>query len=443
MANVIDIVIPDLGDFSEVEVIEILVKAGDNVAREDGLVTLETDKATMDIPASNDGVVEEISVALGDTVSTGDIIGRLTVEDGDTVVVAPAIDAAPAEAESKPVDTPAPAPTHTPAEADLTAQTARRSQVPGSLPAIDEAGFSKAHASPSVRKLARELGVDLVQVKGSGTKNRVLHDDIKAFVKAILDGGVAAPAGAALPQVPSVDFAKFGEIETKPLTRIQKISGPRLQASWINLPHVTQHDLADITDLEAKRQQLKAPAKEKGISLTPLAFILKACIGALKEFPKANASISQDGESLVFKKYFHLGFAADTENGLMVPVIRDADQMDVYELAGELGALSAAARDGKLKAQQLQGASFTISSLGGIGGTAFTPIINAPEVAILGVSRSTMQPVWNGSKFEPRLMLPMSLSYDHRVIDGAYSVRFTTHLSQALSNVDALLQVTP
>jgi pyruvate dehydrogenase E2 component (dihydrolipoamide acetyltransferase) len=315
--------------------------------------------------------------------------------------------------------------------------------LPKSLPAIDEAGFSKAHASPSVRKLARELGVDLVQVKGTGLKDRILHDDVKAFVKAILTGAAAAPAGAALPQVPAIDFAKFGEIETKPLTRIQKISGPRLQASWINLPHVTQHDLADITDLEAKRQELKGPAKEKGISLTPLAFIMKACIATLKEFPKANASLSNDGESLVFKKYFHLGFAADTENGLMVPVIRDADQMDVYELAQALSELSAAAREGKLKAQQMQGASFTISSLGGIGGTAFTPIINAPEVAILGVSRSTMQPVWNGSKFAPRLMLPFSLSYDHRVIDGAYAVRFTTHLSQALSNVEALLEATP
>jgi len=227
------------------------------------------------------------------------------------------------------------------------------------------------------------------------------------------------------------------------LTRIQKISGPRLQASWINLPHVTQHDLADITDLEAKRQELKGPAKAKGISLTPLAFIIKACIATLKEFPKANASLSNDGESLVFKKYFHLGFAADTENGLMVPVIRDADRMDVYELAQALSELSAAAREGKLKAQQMQGASFTISSLGGIGGTAFTPIINAPEVAILGVSRSTMQPVWNGAKFSPRLMLPLSLSYDHRVIDGAYAVRFTTHLSQVLSDVDALLEAAP
>ncbi len=440
MANVVDIVIPDLGDFSEVEVIEILVKAGDNVAPEDGLITLETDKATMDIPAPNGGVVEEISVAIGDTVSTGDVIGRLAVEVVDSPVVVPSIPVAHEETESGPAATPAPA--QTPAAPDATLQTPPSPQLPDSLAAIDEAGFSKAHASPSVRKVAREFGVDLVRVKGTGIKSRVLLDDVKAFVKAILTGAATAPAGAALPQVVSVDFAKFGEIEIKPLTRIQKIAGPRLQASWINLPHVTQHDSADITGLEAKRQKLKGPAKKKGISLTPLAFIMKACIGSLKEFPKANASLSADGESLVFKKYYHLGFAADTANGLMVPVIRDADQMNVYELAGALGELSAAARDGKLKAQQLQGASFTISSLGGIGGTAFTPIVNAPEVAILGVSRSTMQPVWNGSKFVPRLMLPISLSYDHRVIDGAYAVRFTTHLKQTLSHVDALLEVT-
>jgi pyruvate dehydrogenase E2 component (dihydrolipoamide acetyltransferase) len=310
---------------------------------------------------------------------------------------------------------------------------------PRELPPIDEAGFSKAHASPSVRKLARELGVDLARVEGKGTKNRILHEDVKAFVKAILTGGGVA-AAPSLPQVPKVDFAKFGEIETQALTRIQKISGPRLQASWINLPHVTQHDLADITELEKQRQALKGPAKAKGIGLTPVAFIMKACVAALQEFPKVNASLSEDGESLVYKKYCHLGFAADTENGLMVPVIRDADKMDVYELASELGVLSAAARDGKLKGEQLQGASFTISSLGGIGGTAFTPIINAPEVAILGVSRSSMQPVWNGSEFEPRLMLPVSFSYDHRVIDGAYAVRFTTFLCQKLTDVDGLLE---
>jgi pyruvate dehydrogenase E2 component (dihydrolipoamide acetyltransferase) len=432
MADVIDIVIPDLGEFSDVDVIEILVKPGDKVAREDGLVTLETDKAAMDVPAPNDGVVEEISVAVGDQVSTGHVIGRLAIEVSDTAVETTASEAEPEESGEEPA-------VATPAAAPKVAAPAKP-QPPQALPAIDEAGFSKAHASPSVRKLARELGVDLPQVRGTGRKNRILHDDVKAFVKAILSGERAAPAAPALPQVPVVDFAKFGEIETEPLTRIQKISGPRLQASWINLPHVTQHDLADITDLEAKRQELKGPAKEKGISLTPLAFIMKACIATLKEFPKANASLAEDGESLILKKYFHLGFAADTENGLMVPVIHDADRMDVYKLAEALSELSGAARAGKLKVQQLQGASFTISSLGGIGGTAFTPIVNAPEVAILGVSRSSMQPVWNGSEFEPRLMLPFSLSYDHRVIDGAYAVRFTTHLSQVLSNVDALLE---
>ena len=544
MADSIDIKVPDLGDFADVEVIEVLVKAGDRIAREDSLITLETDKASMDVPATDHGVIEELTVAVGDKVSSGDVIGRLAVEVGDTVVVTPAIEAnlmqgdttviassatdatapggkmtlsvpdlgdfsdidvievhiAPGddvavddplvtlETDKAAMDVPAvvagkidavllkvgdtvaagspiavidaiagvaaavgetaekaapppakPAPAPKPAEAPV--PPAAPPPAAATLPAIDEAGFSKAHASPSVRKLARELGVNLAQVKGSGLKNRVLHDDIKAFVKAILEG--EAQVGGALPKVPGVDFAKFGDIESKPLTRIQKIAGPRLQASWLNIPHVTQHDLADITDLEAKRQALKGPARERGISLTPLAFILKACVAALREFPKVNSSLSEDGKSLIQKNYYHLGFAADTEHGLMVPVIHDADKMDVYELAKQLGTLSALAREGKLKATQLQGASFTVSSLGGIGGTAFTPIINAPEVAILGVSRSTMQPVWNGAKFRPRLMLPFSLSYDHRVIDGAYAVRFTTFLSKALSDVDVLLEATP
>jgi len=544
VADSIDIKVPDLGDFADVEVIEVLVKAGDRIAREDSLITLETDKASMDVPATDHGVIEELTVAVGDKVSSGDVIGRLAVEVGDTVVVTPAIEAnlmqgdttviassatdatapggkktlsvpdlgdftdvdvievhiAPGddvavddplvtlETDKAAMDVPAvvagkidavllkvgdtvaagspiavidaiagvaaavgetaekaapppakPAPAPKPAEAPV--PPAAPPPAAATLPAIDEAGFSKAHASPSVRKLARELGVNLAQVKGSGLKNRVLHDDIKAFVKAILEG--EAQVGGALPKVPGVDFAKFGDIESKPLTRIQKIAGPRLQASWLNIPHVTQHDLADITDLEAKRQALKGPARERGISLTPLAFILKACVAALREFPKVNSSLSEDGKSLIQKNYYHLGFAADTEHGLMVPVIHDADKMDVYELAKQLGTLSALAREGKLKATQLQGASFTVSSLGGIGGTAFTPIINAPEVAILGVSRSTMQPVWNGAKFRPRLMLPFSLSYDHRVIDGAYAVRFTTFLSKALSDVDVLLEATP
>jgi pyruvate dehydrogenase E2 component (dihydrolipoamide acetyltransferase) len=542
VANSTDIVIPDLGDFENVEVIEILVSAGDTVEREDGLVTVETDKASMDIPSPGGGVIEALTVAVGDTVSTGDVIGQLNVVVGDTVVIAPAIKVplatdtaeAPAEVTTtektvlKPggkqtlavpdlgdfdgvevievhiapgdkveiedslvtletdkaaMDVPAVvagtiesvlvkvgdvvsegdslavidaadiiAPDEVAAPKDEPVATAPQPAAaappaaqskPQTLSRIDESNFSKAHASPSVRKLARELGVNLIQVTGTGTKLRILHDDVKAFVKAILSGQASAPSGGGLPKTPSIDFSKFGEIDLQPLTRIQKISGPRLQASWINLPHVTQHDLSDITDLEAKRQELKGPAKERGISLTPLAFVMKACVAALQEFPKVNSSLSDDSESLIYKKYCHLGFAADTPNGLVVPVIRDADTKDIYEIALELAELSGLAREGKLKAPQLQGASFTVSSLGGIGGTAFTPIINSPEVAILGVSRSTMQPVWNGSEFEPRLMLPLSLSYDHRVIDGAMAVRFTTFLGAALADVDSLLKAIP
>jgi pyruvate dehydrogenase E2 component (dihydrolipoamide acetyltransferase) len=419
------IAVPDIGDFSDVDVIEVHVSPGDKVATDDSLITLETDKATMDVPATAPGTIKSVLVSVGDKVSKGTEIAVIDAEAVEDKTSTPQEKPAPASAAPPP-----PAPPPAPA-------------APRELPPIDEAGFSRAHASPSVRKLARELGVDLTRVKGTGAKSRILHEDVKAFVKAILSGSALPAGGPALPEVPKVDFAKFGEIDVQPLTRIQKISGPRLQASWINLPHVTQHDLADITELEARRQELKGPAKEKGISLTPLAFILKACIAALKEFPKVNASLGEDGESLVYKKYIHLGFAADTEGGLMVPVIRDADAMDVYELASALGALSKGAREGKLKADELQGASFTVSSLGGIGGTAFTPIVNAPEVAILGVSRSSMQPVWNGKEFEPRLMLPLSFSYDHRVIDGAYAVRFTTFLSEQLSDVNSLLEAAP
>ena len=425
------LVVPDLGDFAEVEVIEVHISNGDEISTEDPLVTIETDKAAMDVPAIVGGRIETVLVKVGDKVSAGSSLAIIEAAAQEELPV-PAANGTVSEVPELP---------------DKVKQTAAKvkQQAPVAaqeLPSINEAGFSRAHASPSVRKLARELGVDLAQVKGGGAKNRILHDDLKAFVKAILTGQSAAPGGG-LPKTPSIDFAKFGEIDVQPLTRIQKISGPRLQASWVNLPHVTQHDLADITDLETRRQELKGPAKERGISLTPLAFVIKAVVNALQEFPKVNSSLSDDGKSLVFKKYIHMGFAADTEQGLMVPVIRDADKKDVYQLAAELGELSALARDGKLKAEQLQGATFTISSLGGIGGTAFTPIINAPEVAILGVSRSSMQPVWNGSEFDPRLMLPLSLSYDHRVIDGAAAVRFTTFLGQALADVDALLQATP
>jgi len=541
VSQTIDVIVPDLGDFENVEVIEILVVAGETVEREAGLITLETDKAAMDVPSPENGVIEAISVAIGDTVSTGDVIGKLSVAVSDTVVIAPALlheatgdttvlgtPPRPAgetqkaggvqtlvvpdlgdfdnvevievhiskgddvsvedplvtlETDKAAMDVPAivggriesllvkvgdkvsegsslaiiaarvdatqtvaavvaekAAPTPAPTPVVTAAQPSAPAATGSSLPPINEAGFSNAHAGPSVRKLARELGVNLAQVKGSGNKDRILHDDVKPFVKAILTGQGGAPAAAALPKTPTVDFAKFGDIELQPLTRIQKISGPRLQASWINIPHVTQHDLADITELEAKRQELKGAARERGISLTPLAFVLKACVAALQEFPKVNASLSDDGKNLVSKQYCHLGFAADTEQGLMVPVIRDADQKNVYELAQQLAELSLAAREGKLKANQLQGATFTVSSLGGIGGTAFTPIVNSPEVAILGVSRSSMQPVWNGSEFVARLMLPLSLSYDHRVIDGAAAVRFTTLLGQVLGDVKALLE---
>ncbi len=427
------LVVPDLGEFADVEVIEVHISAGDDLAVDDPLITLETDKAAMDVPATLAGTVREILVAAGDKVSAGTSIAMIdvtehgangaSVADNEQTAIrrAPGPAARPKQGRAQENGTPA----------------------PSRLPPINETGFAAAHASPSVRKLARELGVDLARVKGSGQKNRVLHEDVKAFVKGILGGEQQLAGGAALPKVPSIDFAKFGEVEVQALTRIQKISGPRLQASWINLPHVTQHDEADITELEKKRQALKGPAKEKGIPLTPLAFVLKACVAALREFPRVNASLSDDGESLVYKKYIHLGFAADTEQGLVVPVIRNADKKDVYELAADLRDLSASARDGKLKAADMQGASFTVSSLGGIGGTAFTPIVNAPEVAILGVSRATMKPVWDGKAFKPRLMLPLSFSYDHRVIDGAMAVRFTTYLAEALRDVDTLLQAIP
>jgi len=421
------LVVPDLGDFDSVEVIEVHISAGDEVELEGPLVTLETDKAAMDVPAVFAGTIESVLVKVGDEVS-----------EGSTLAIIEAIAAPESPQAAQTAETAVNKPSE-PAESKPAPQVVAAAEVK-TLPSIDEAGFSKAHASPSVRKLARELGVNLVQVSGKGTKNRILHEDVKAFVKAILTGQAAAPAGAGLPKVPSIDFSMFGEIDVQPLTRIQKISGPRLQASWINLPHVTQHDLSDITDLEAKRQELKGPAKKLGISLTPLAFIMKACVAALEEFPKVNSSLSDDGKSLIYKKYCHIGFAADTPGGLVVPVIRDVDQKDVYEIASELGELSALARDGKLKTPQLQGAGFTISSLGGIGGTAFTPIVNAPEVAILGVSRSSMQAVWNGSEFVPRLMLPLSFSYDHRVIDGAQAARFTTFLGTVLADVNSLLK---
>lgn len=462
--------VPDIGDYADVPVIELLVAPGDTVAKDQGLVTLESDKATLEVPAPFAGVVRELKVKLGDTVSEGALVA----------MIEPAGDAAEpaepprAEPEAAKATTPAAEtgakvePVAVPAQADgIAAQDiarhttgdptqAKRPQVPASAAPMG-AGLPPVrfeaeavmpgkvpYASPAVRLFARELGVDLAQVAGTQRGGRIGKADVQAFVKGVLAGGAAAtPAsggggGLDLIPWPKVDFAKFGEIESKPLSRIQKISGANLARNWAMIPHVTQHDDADITGLEALRVALndenaKAIAAGKAGKVTMLAFLIKACVATLQKFPAFNASL--DGDNLVLKKYFHIGFAADTPNGLVVPVLRDADRKGVMEIAREMGELAALAREGKLKPDQMQGGCFTISSLGGIGGTAFTPIINAPEVAILGVSKSDTKPVWNGETFEPRLMLRLSLSYDHRVIDGAAAARFTSHLGALLADM--------
>ena len=436
LVDSIDIKIPDLGDFDSIEVIEILVKEGDNVENEASLITLETDKATMDIPSPRDGRVTTLNIKIGDKVKQGDLIGRMAVsnipeKEIDNSHVEPSTEDKSIKIDEKELP-PNQIDTHFAASVSTSIVSA------GKIPNINEKSFSSAHASPSVRKFARELGVNLIEVNGSGPKSRILHDDVKAFVKAILSGAPSSKSN--LPELPTVDFGKYGDIEEKPLSRIQTISGPRIQASWINLPHVTQHDEADITAMDAERLRQRNLAKNKNIKLSPLAFIIRACALTLKSFPKVNASLSVDGKTLIYKKYCNIGFATDTENGLVVPVIKDADKKSVIEVAKELSDLSGRAREGKLSASDMQGGTFTISSLGGIGGTAFTPIINAPEVAILGVSRAAMRPIWDGKKFLPRLMLPVSFSYDHRVIDGADAARFTTHFGQEIVNVDTLIK---
>ena len=441
MSETVEVKVPDIGNFKDVDVIEVMVKAGDRIEKEQGLITLETDKATMDVPAPEAGIVKAMTVKQGDKVSEGSLI--LTLELAGAGAGATG-QSQSGSRESKPPPAPktAPAPTAGSAGTDTGGkrQTAPSELTPVRTPAVpvNESGFGKAHAGPSVRKLARELGVDLSRVTGNGPKGRITHEDVKVFVKAVMQGG-ASVAGGGLPKVPAVDFAKFGEIEVKPLPRIKKISGPRLQAAWVNVPHVTQHDEADITELDNVRKALKSDAEKIGTKLTMLAFLVKACVATLKQFPEANSSLDSSGENLVYKKYYHIGFAADTPNGLMVPVIRDADKKNVFEIAKELGELAQKARDGKLKVDEMQGGTFSISSLGGIGGTLFTPIVNAPEVAILGVSRAQTKPVWDGKEFQPRLMLPLSLSYDHRVIDGAMAARFTTFLCQVLSEARNLV----
>ena len=429
MAQLIEVRVPDIGDFKDVEIIDVAVREGDSVALDGTLLTLETEKATMDVPSTVAGIVREIKVRKGGRVSQGDLVA--IVEGEAAVASVPSAPPAAKPATTAPVTAAKPA---QPVAAPAPAPAVRAA-------AIEMPGFSRSHASPSIRRFARELGVDLSKVTGSGTKGRITEQDVKAHVKRLLTEPGAA--GGALPKVPEVDFAAFGPIERKPLTRIQKISGPRLHASWVNIPHVTQFDEADITEMEATRARLKDEATARGLKLTPLAFIMRACAQALQAFPHFAASLDSAAGELVYKKYLHLGFAADTPGGLVVPVVRDADRKDVFELARDLGSLSEKARAGKLSAAEMQGGCFTISSLGGIGGTAFTPIINAPEVAILGVSRASQRPVYENGTFVPRLMLPLSLSYDHRVIDGADAARFTSFLAKALADVQGLLRAIP
>ncbi|WP_233234767.1 dihydrolipoyllysine-residue acetyltransferase [Bordetella sp. LUAb4] len=427
-----EVTVPDIGDFKEVEVIEVMVAVGDTIKAEQSLITVESDKASMEIPASQGGVVKSIKVKVGDKVSKGSVL--LVVEGGGAAPAAAAQAEAPAKAASAPqaeASAAAPAPAQAAAAAQRPAAALEASALkPGQLP----------HASPSVRKFARELGVELARVKGTGAKDRITQDDVRNFVKQALAGGAAAATGAPAAAGgglnvlawPQVDFAKFGPIEAKPLSRIKKISGANLHRNWVMIPHVTNNDEADITDLEALRVTLNKENEKAGIKVTMLAFLIKAVVAALKKFPEFNASL--DGDNLVLKQYYHVGFAADTPNGLVVPVIRDADKKGIFEIAKETSDLAKKARDGKLSPAEMQGGCFSISSLGGIGGTHFTPIINAPEVAILGVSRSDRKPVWNGSEFVPRLILPLSLSYDHRVIDGASAARFNAYLGALLAD---------
>jgi pyruvate dehydrogenase E2 component (dihydrolipoamide acetyltransferase) len=426
----VEVIVPDIGDFQDVEIIEIFVKPGDVINVEDPLITLESDKATMEVPSSDAGTIETVLVKVGDRVSVGTAVVRLSTSGG--VATAPSVLAA-STLELAKVDS---APT--PAQAAPTSSVAEPSK-------IDEAAFRKAHASPSVRKFARELGVDLSKLSGSGRKNRITKDDVQNYVKHAVtkaEAGVAtAPAasGSGIPAMPEVDFSKFGEIETQDLPRIKKISGKNLHRVWLNIPAVTHHDEVDITNLENFRKELKDEAAKQGVRITLLAFIMKTLGANLKQFPTFNSSLTPDGERLILKKYFHIGVAVDTPNGLVVPVIRDVDKKSVYDLARDLGEMSVKARDGKLKSQDMQGGSMTISSLGGIGGTAFTPLVNAPEVAILGLTRSRMQPVWNGKEFIPRLMQPVDVSYDHRVIDGAEAARFVASLGKYLTDIRRVL----
>jgi len=455
----IEIRVPDIGDFSDIPVIELLVAEGDRVDAEDGLITLESDKATMEVPTPSAGVIRELKVKLDDTVSEGDVVAILEVEadsgDGGETAEQDESPAEQAETEAEPEAEPEVQPAaesseESAPEADAdagsrTAEAAAGEQRPTGAAAVDPSKVP--YASPVVRRYARELGVDLGRVEGSGSKGRITRDDVTAFVKRVMTDPTAAPAAAGggiggltldFPALQMPDFSRFGEVERQSLTRIQKISAGHLHRNWVGIPHVTQHDEADITDMEAFRQANVEDARAQGFKLTPLVFLIKAMVASLKKFPRFNASLDSDGETLILKKYYNVGVAVDTPDGLVVPVIRDCDRKGIMELAAELAEVSERAREQKLKPADIQGGCISISSLGGIGGTAFTPIINAPEVAILGVSRSSMKPVWDGEQFRPRLMLPLSLSYDHRVIDGAAAARFVRFLGSRLEDLRRL-----
>jgi pyruvate dehydrogenase E2 component (dihydrolipoamide acetyltransferase) len=438
-----DILVPDIGNFESVDVIDVLVKVGDTVAKEDSLITVESDKASMDIPSPHAGVVKAVKMKVGDKVAQGDLIISLDIAADAAIPEMPAVKEPPSPAPVK-LEAAIPEPSRPAPEPPKTIAPAHQPVPVGESIVVDAGTLS--HASPSVRKFARELGVNLALVKGTAAKNRILQEDVQAYVKAELAKPRTENMGAGIGSLatlamPVIDFSKFGEIETKPLSRIKKLSGANLHRNWVTAPHVTQFDEADITDLEDFRKSMQADAEKRGVKLTMLAFLIKASVNALKTYPNFNSSLSADGDSLILKNYFNIGFACDTPDGLVVPVVKDVQQKDVLDIARDLADLSTKARERKLKVEEMQGGCFTISSLGGIGGTMFTPIINCPEVAILGVSRSSMQPVYDPKtkSFEARLMLPMSLSYDHRVVDGADGARFTSHMRMMLSDVRRLL----
>ena len=422
MSNIIEVKVPDIGDFDAVEVIEVLVQAGDTIEKEQALITLESDKASMEIPSTHSGVVKEVFVNVGENISEGANILSLSVSEKTNSVD---------EKEAEPTKTEATAP-----EPEVKQEKVETiSLAKDTIKTPIEKSKGQIHASPSVRRFARELGVNVTSItKASGPKGRILKEDVTQYVKQVLSN-TEVQTGTGIPTIPPVDFTKYGEIEEKPLSRIKKLTAINLTRSWLNVPMVTHHEVADVTEMEAFRQSLKPEAEKKGVKVTFLAFIMKALVGALKEYPEFNASLSSDGNSLILKKYYHIGIAVDTPNGLVVPVFRDVDQKHIYDLAEEMATISSKAREGKLSPKEMQGACMTISSLGGIGGTSFTPIVNAPEVAILGVTRSEMQPVWNGKEFEPRLMLPLDMTYDHRVIDGAAAAKFMVTLSGFLNDI--------